>query len=282
MAVPVDMDVGEEPPRSGTAIGERSPLGRRTREAGRKAASFLISLVVVVVVWELLGRYVIKSDLVFAPMSHILATMYDMALSGELWRHVKASGSAFLGGYALATAFGVALGFLIALRPTLRLVIEPWLIGLAATPMIALAPIFVVLLGIGVYSKIAIIFIEALFPIAINTSLGVQSTEKDLIEAARSFGAAEAQIVRTVYLPHSVPFIIAGMRIGVARGLAGVVISEIFGSVAGIGNLIWFSAELFDMPRLFTGVFILAGTSIILMSLLGWLERYVAPWRRPG
>jgi NitT/TauT family transport system permease protein len=261
---------------------DKAPCRSRSTEAAKKLTSFLISLVVVVVVWEILGRYVIKSDLVFAPMSHILAKMCEMAATGELWRHVKASGSAFAAGYVIAVVFGVALGFLIALKPTLRLYLEPWLIGLSATPMIALAPIFVVLLGIGVYSKVVIIAIEAFFPITVNAALGIRSTKKDLIEASRSFGATDNQVLRTVYLPNSLPFIIAGMRVGVARGLAGVVISEIFGSVAGIGNMIWFSAESYDMPRLFSGVFILAATSLILMSILGRVESFVAPWRDQG
>jgi NitT/TauT family transport system permease protein len=277
MSLPTDLNLDKSRPRGSTV--KNTSFNRRPALLTRRATSFIISLVGVVIVWELLGRFVIKSDLVFAPMSHILLTMYEMARSGELWRHIKASGSAFVAGYVLAVIFGVMLGFAIALKPTLRLYIEPWVIGLSATPMIALAPIFVVILGIGVYSKIAIIFIEVFFPITVNASLGIRSTDGDLIEAARSFGATPAQILRTIYLPFSLSFIIAGMRIGVARGLAGVVISEIFGSVAGIGNLIWFSAESFDMPRLFTGVFILAATSLVLMSLLGKLERDVAPWR---
>ena len=239
----------------------------------------LVSVAFCVVLWEVLGRFVIRNDLVFAPLSHIFAKMYEMALSGELWRHVKASGSAFIIGYLFAAVFGVAFGLFIALRPRLGLFVEPWLIALYATPMIALAPIFVVLLGIGVYSKIAIIFIEAFFPITANAVLGVRSTSKELVEASRSFGASQSQIIRTIFIPYSLPFIIAGMRIAVARALAGVVIAEIFGSVAGVGNMIWFSAESYDMPKLFTGVFILAGTSLLLMSALGRLEQRVAPWR---
>ncbi len=247
--------------------------------ATRKLASVAVSIVGVVIVWELLGRYVIQNDLIFAPLSHIFAKMYQMAGTGELWRHLKASGSAFIIGYMSAVIMGVGFGLLIALRPRLSFFMEPWLIALYATPMIALAPIFVVLLGIGIYSKIAIIFIEAFFPVTANAALGVRSTSKELIEASRSFGATEGQVMRTVLIPYSLPFIIAGMRIAVARGLAGVVIAEIFGSVAGVGNMIWFSAESYDMPKLFSGVFILAGTSIVLMSTLARLERVVAPWR---
>lgn len=248
--------------------------------AARSAVSIAISAGTVIVVWEVLGRFVIRNDLVFAPLSHIFYKMYEMALSGELWRHIKASGSAFIVGYFSAVVLGVALGLLIALRRRFAFFVEPWLIALYATPMIALAPIFVVLLGIGVYSKVAIIFIEAFFPITANAALGVRSTSPELVEAARSFGATERQIVRTVFLPYSLPFIIEGMRIAVARALAGVVIAEIFGSVAGVGNMIWFSAESYDMPKLFTGVFLLAGTSLVLMTVLARLERLVAPWRQ--
>jgi NitT/TauT family transport system permease protein len=145
--------------------------------------------------------------------------------------------------------------------------------------MVALAPIFIVLMGIGIYSKIAIVFIEAFFPVAINTALGIRTTDRDLIEASQSFGATRLQVIRTVMLPNSYPFIIAGMRIAVARGLAGVLISEIFGSEAGIGNMIWFSAQSYDMPTLFTGVFILGGSSIALMAALVKFERWIAPWR---
>ncbi len=239
----------------------------------------LLSLVILVVVWEVLGRYVIHNDLIFAPLSHIFERMYTMALSGELWKHVKASGIAFIFGYTAAIAFGVMTGILLALKPRIGFYVEPWLGALYATPMIALAPIFVVLLGIGLSSKIAIIFIEAFFPVTTNSALGIKSTNRDLIDASLSFGATDAQVVKTVLLPNSLPFIVAGMRIAVGRALAGVVVAEIFGSVAGIGNMIWFSAEAYDMPKLFSGVFLLAGTSVALMSVLARIEKRVAPWR---
>ena len=252
---------------------QRGPVG------AARVRAFIISIVVVMVAWELLGRFVINNDLVFAPLSHIFARMYGMALTGELWRNVKASGIAFLIGYTLAVLFGVSSGLLIALRPRIGFYVEPWLMALYATPMIALAPIFVVVLGIGLSSKVAIIFIEAFFPITTNSALGIRSTSRDLVDASRSFGATESQIVRTVLLPNSLPYVVAGMRIAVGRGLAGVVVAEIFGSVAGIGNMIWFSAEAYDMPKLFSGVFILAGASIVLMTGLGRIERAIAPWR---
>ncbi len=239
----------------------------------------LVSILAVAALWQFIGTHVVTSHLLFAPLSTIFAKAWQLAQNGKLWINVRASGSEFILGYAAAVVLGVLLGIALALGRGFARFADPWVNALYATPMIALAPIFVVLLGIGIYSKIAIVFIEAFFPIAVTTSVGIRSTEKVLVEAAQSFGASRAQIIRTVLLPNSYSFIIAGMRIAVARGLAGVLISEIFGSVAGLGNMIWFSAEAYDMPTLFTGVFILAGTSITLMALLARLERRVAPWR---
>ncbi len=239
----------------------------------------LVSVIVVAALWQFMGAYVIKSDLVFASLSSILARAFELAQTGKLWNNIRVSGIEFCLGYGSAVIFGVGLGVCLALSRNFAQYAEPWIGALYATPMIALAPIFVVLMGIGVYSKIAIIFIEAFFPIAVNTSLGIRSTDKDLVEAAVAFGANRAQVIRTVLFPNAFAFIIAGMRIAVARALAGVLISEIFGSEAGVGNMIWFSAESYDMPTLFTGVFILAGASMLLMAVLSRLEARVAPWR---
>lgn len=239
----------------------------------------LVSIAVAVALWQFIATYVVTSHLVFASLTAIAAQAWTLALNGKLWTNVRISGTEFVLGYAAAVVLGMVLGIALALSRGFRQFAEPWINALYATPMIALAPIFIVTLGIGIYSKIAIVFIEAFFPIAVTTSVGIRSTEKVLIEAAESFGANRLQVIRTVLLPHSYSFIIAGMRIAVARGLAGVLISEIFGSVAGVGNMIWFSAESYDMPTLFTGVFILAGTSITLMALLARMEKKVAPWR---
>jgi NitT/TauT family transport system permease protein len=239
----------------------------------------LVSVLVIAVLWQVLADDVIKSDLVFASLGSILTRAAQLAGTGKLWLDLRVSAVEFVLGYGTAVALGIVLGMALALSRAFAQFVGPIMNALYATPMVALAPIFIVLMGIGIYSKIAIVFIEAFFPVAINTALGIRTTDRDLVEASQSFGATRAQVIRTVMLPNSYPFIIAGMRIAVARGLAGVLIAEIFGSEAGIGNMIWFSAESYDMPTLFTGVFILGGSSIVLMAALARFERWIAPWR---
>ena len=264
---------------SGTEDDGEGSRGLVARLCAPDRLRTVVSIAGVAILWQVLAIYVIKSDLVFAPLTSIAARAWKLAQNGALWNNFQVSGTEFALGYVAAVVFGVALGVALALNRAFARYVEPWVGALYATPMIALAPIFVVLMGIGIYSKIVIIFIEAFFPVAVNTSLGVRSTSKDLTEAAIAFGASRRQLITSVLLPNACPFVIAGMRIAVARGLAGVLISEIFGSEAGIGNMIWFSAESYDMPTLFTGVFVLAGASILLMSLLARLEARVAHWR---
>jgi ABC-type nitrate/sulfonate/bicarbonate transport system permease component len=265
----MSMRANETPARSGILARIAKPQYLRP----------LVSILVIAVLWQVLADYVIKSDLVFASLTAILARAFELAGTGKLWLDLRVSAVEFVLGYGLAVVLGIGLGMALALSRSFRQYVGPIMNALYATPMVALAPIFIVLMGIGIYSKIAIVFIEAFFPVAINSALGIRMTDRDLIEASESFGATPAQVVRTVMLPNSYPFIIAGMRIAVARGLAGVLISEIFGSEAGIGNMIWFSSQAYDMPTLFTGVFILGGTSIALMAALATFERRIAPWR---
>src|SRR5215204_1707552 len=144
---------------------------------------------------------------------------------------------------------------------------------------IALGPLFILWLGIGVASKIAIVFLTAVFPILINTVAGLTNTDRTLIEVARSLGASGQQIYTKVRLPASLPFIIAGLRLSVARALVGVVVAELFGARAGLGFLILNAAQAFDTAGLFVGVIVLAVAGVISVELLKWIEAWLAPWR---
>jgi NitT/TauT family transport system permease protein len=160
-----------------------------------------------------------------------------------------------------------------------RGLVDPWVSMLYATPIIALGPLFILWLGIGAASKIAIVFLTAVFPILINTVSGLTNTDRNLIEVARSFGAGARQIYIKVRMPAALPFIIAGLRLSVARALVGVVVAELFGARAGLGFLILNSAQAFDTAGLFVGVIILAIAGVVAVELLKWLESALAPWR---
>jgi NitT/TauT family transport system permease protein len=163
---------------------------------------------------------------------------------------------------------------------TMKRVLQPWISGLYATPTIALAPLFILWLGIGIWSKVLVVIFLVLFPVTINTEAGLRTTSERLIEMLRSFGASEQQIFFKVSLPSALPFILAGLKLGIGRGLIGVVVAELFGSRAGLGRLISQSADAFNMPELFAGVIVLAVAGIAMTAGFGWVERKLVPWTR--
>jgi NitT/TauT family transport system permease protein len=238
-------------------------------------ASFLVAALL----WEITARYLIAKPILFSSLVAIVTRAIELWQDGELQYHMWISFIEFAGGFGLAIITGLGLGIAFAASRFVRNFFEPWVSMLYATPIIALGPLFILWLGIGVASKIAIVFLTAVFPILINTVVGLTMTERTLLEMARSFGATNTQIYTKIRIPGSTPYVVAGLRLAVARALVGVVVAELFGARAGLGFLILTSAQNFDTPALFVGVIILAIAGVASVGLLKWLERYFAAYR---
>ena len=230
--------------------------------------------------WELISRFVVDNALFLAAPSQIAVAIYTLAVTGQLWHHVGVSAAEFALGYVIASILGIALGLAMASSATMKRALQPWVSGLYATPTIALAPLFILWFGIGIWSKVIVVITLVLFPVAINTEAGLRTTSERLIEMLRSFGATRKQIFFKVSLPSAVPFILAGLKLGIGRGLIGVVVAELFGSRAGLGRLISQSADAFNMPELFAGVVVLAIAGIVMTAGFGWLEKRLVPWTK--
>ena len=277
---------------SATSDSVQAPSAQASRpaEAGvtlRLAAAlrrhYLIGLVSVVVglaLWELVSRVLVANALFLAAPSQIAVAIYHLARSGQLWRDIGISAAEFALGYAIASVLGIVLGLAMAASRVAKQSLQPWVSGLYATPVIALAPLFILWFGIGIWSKVIVVISLVIFPVAINTEAGLRTTSERLIEMLRSFGASPRQIFLKLSLPSAVPFILAGLKLGIGRGLIGVVVAELFGSRAGLGNLISQSADAFNMPELFAGVVVLAFAGIVMTAGFGWLEGRLVPWTR--
>ncbi len=258
------------PPR--TAARDLMTALRRNHLAG------LVSIATGLALWELLSRVVVANPLFLAAPSQIVGALVSLAATGELWRHIGISGLEFVIGYAIASVLGIALGLAMARSQLAKQITQPWISGLYATPTIALAPLFILWFGIGILSKVMVVILLVLFPVTINTEAGLRQTSQRLIEMLRSFGATPRQIFLKVSLPSATPFILAGLKLGIGRGLIAVVVAELFGSRAGLGRLISQSADAFNMPELFVGVVVLAAAGIAMTAGFGWLERKLVPW----
>jgi NitT/TauT family transport system permease protein len=257
-----------------------TPARPQPERAGGNKFAGTISVVGGLLFWEVLSRFVIGNTLFLASPSQILVAIYDLTMTGEMGAHVSISAIEFALGYVIASVIGIALGFGMASNETFKQAMQPWISGLYATPTIALAPLFILWLGIGIWSKVLVVIFLVLFPVTINTEAGLRTTSERLIEMLKSFGASGSQIFFKVSLPSAVPFILAGLKLGIGRGLIGVVVAELFGSRAGLGRLIAQSADSFNMPELFAGVIVLAVAGIAMTACFGWLEKRLVPWTK--
>jgi ABC-type nitrate/sulfonate/bicarbonate transport system permease component len=240
----------------------------------------LTTLIVILIGWELLGRYVLTNQLFFAPLSEVAVAGVRLWQSGELQTHIWVSFSELLEGVAAAIVFGIAVGIAIGVSQRAREYTEIYITALYATPLVAVTPLLILWLGIGVVSKAAVVFLTAVFPILINTASGVRATDTQLIEVAQSFCATRAQIIIKVMLPASVPFMLTGIRLGIGRGIVGVVVGELFGARAGLGYLIFTAGQTFDVPALFVGILTLAAMGVGLTVAAQLVERRALRWRR--
>lgn len=239
----------------------------------------LASFIIGAILWEFLALVVVDNPLFFASLTDIAVRGVELWQSGELQTHIWVSFIEFAGGYFLAAVVGILGGVGMAASKTARGFFDPWVAMLYATPILALGPLFILWMGIGVTSKIAVIFLTAVFPILINTQVGLTTTDRTLLDVARSLGATPKQVYMKVRMPSALPYIIAGLRLSVARALVGVVVAELFGARAGLGFLILMSAQSFDTAAMFVGVIILAGAGVASVSALKWVEQKMAPWR---
>jgi ABC-type nitrate/sulfonate/bicarbonate transport system permease component len=151
--------------------------------------------------------------------------------------------------------------------------------ALYATPRIALLPLVMIWFGIGLMSKIAIVFLGAIFPILVNTITGVRTVNADFVKVARSFGSNDWQMFLTVVLPSSVPLLLSGLRLGLGHALVGIVVGEMYGATHGLGFLIATAGARFQTDKVMVGIIIIAAAGVAMTEFLRLIERRFERWR---
>lgn len=262
--------------RAVQAAASRLRRRRRLHDAIVRVAS----VCAVLAIWEAGAREM--SPLLFAPPSRILAAGVQMIGSGELWPYLSLSFRVAAAGMLLGTVVGIAAGVLIARVRLLDLSLEPFVIALYSTPMVALIPLVVIWAGFGDVGKTVVIFLFAVFPVLLNTYQGVRGVDSRLLEVARSFRTSERALWGDVILPSALPFIVAGVRLALGRALIGMVIADLYTSISGIGYLIVRYAQNLQIDRLLVPVVILSLTGVTLVQALRWVEMRIAPWQFAG
>jgi NitT/TauT family transport system permease protein len=208
-----------------------------------------------------------------------LGAAWQAIARGSIWKDIAISGQEFLWGYGLALAFGITFGLLCGWFRRLNYIFEPFISALYATPGVALLPLYIIWFGIGINSKIAVIFMSAVFYPLMYSRVAVTTVDPNILKCARSFGAGNWQLLSTVVLPSAVPFIFTGARPAIGRALVGVVVGELYAATAGVGYLITVAGATFQTDKVFVGVLIVTFSGVILTALLQRIEDRFSTWR---
>jgi NitT/TauT family transport system permease protein len=248
----------------------------------QKHEALLIGTAAVVIffaVWQAVGSARIVSRLFLPAPTDVVEAFTELVKDGELAQDLGYSGAEFGVGYVLAALIAIPLGLLLGWYPRFRYALDPFVTFLYATPRIVLLPLFIIWFGIGMESKIAVIFLGAFFAILINTTAGVRNLDAHLIKVARSLGAGDLVIFKTIALPGSVPFILTGLRLGIGHALIGVVVGELVAAQHGIGRMMAIAGATFQSSKVFAGLFFIAAAGMLLTYALARLERHFDAWR---
>ncbi len=260
----------------------RWEAGRTVAKSVRKwfggipAAVRLLSVTAGIVAWEIYGR--VLHSVIFTYPSAIGRAFIELVQTGELQFYLKSSLVVLSLGLLLAIVIGIPLGILVGRRAIIEHAVDPYINALYATPTVALIPVIVLWLGFQTTAKVVLVFLFCLFPILINTYQGVKNTDPKLVEVARSFCAGEWHVWHDLILPSAAPFILAGIRLAIGRGLVGMVVAEFYTTITGLGYMIVQYANTFKMDRLFVPIVLLMVMGVGLTSLLRYMEHRVAPW----
>jgi ABC-type nitrate/sulfonate/bicarbonate transport system permease component len=275
LPVPTPLEPVDQPDAVGAVAAVRRRVGLldRINVVGWR----VIALAVFLVVWHLAsipaGKLLLPSPLDIVP------AFLDEVRSGQLLTATLSSLQVFAIGYLLAIVTGVAFGVLMGGMPRLGETLEIYVNAMNATPRVALIPFIILWFGLGTNAKIVVVWFQAVLPILINTYAGVQNTDPDLLEAARSFGARRGQLFRYIMLPAALPYIVTGLRLGAAMAMVGTVIAELQTALAGLGYLMAQFGGTFQTAKYFAPVLVLAAMGMLVSQLLKVLERRLARWK---
>ncbi len=266
---------GAATPARPAPVAGPDPLDGGRRRPLRGVTAFVIFALA----WELTGRF-LTGRYILPPLSEILTAALHAFSTGAIYPHIATSFIELLGGFATAAVLGVVFGMAIGVSERASDYFLPLIYAINATPIVAVAPLLIVVLGIGILSKAVVIFLLCYFSVLINTVAGMRNVDSALVEAAQAFGASRRQVILKVLLPNARSFIVAGLRVALGRGFVGVVVAELYGSRAGLGWLVWYASEQMNTSLLFVSVLILAIAGIVSLGTLDHLEKRLAPWRK--
>jgi NitT/TauT family transport system permease protein len=263
-----------------TAVPADDAVTRETfLERYRKPLLGSFAVVMFFVVWQAIYLVVPLNTLFMSKPSLIFLGLWDLIVTGELFRDLAVSARPFFIGFIAAVFVGVAIGIVMGWRVRVGYALDPLMTIFYASPLVALAPLVVVFFGVGVSGKAIIIFLLSVFPFIFNAAAGVRAVDRLLINVVRSLGGTEKDLYFKVIIPSVLPYIVAGARIAIGRGLVGVLVGEFFAASEGIGYAIAKFGDLFAIDKMFACILVVMVIAVALTEGIRWAERAAFPWR---
>lgn len=236
-----------------------------------------ISLILFMCFWEFTGR---RMDPIFMTYpTAVFEAAIGLAASGELMRGLLQSLGPFVIGMAISIVFGIALGLAMGLSRVFEYAVDPYVNALNAIPRVALVPLIILWCGLGVLAKVVIVVSVAIFPIIINTYSGVRDVRGVLLDVGNAYSATRWQSLRFIILPAAMPFIMAGIRLGLSLGIIGMIVAEFFTAINGLGGIIVEYGNTFQTAKMFVAIFVVGTMGVVLTEAAMALERRWASWR---
>ena len=230
-------------------------------------------LAALLLLWEAASRLRLIDPFFFSYPTEIFRTAVTKWQSGQLWRDIVYTASSTLLGFLLGTVIGSLVGLLFWFSRPVALVAEPWLIVLNALPKLALAPVLVILIGIGFASKVALAFLMTVIVAAMSAYGGVQTVDPALLTLLSSLGATKRQTFTRLVVPSALPSMITGLRVNIALAMAGSIVGEFIASDRGLGRMIVYAGTVFDLPLVWVGVVVLSVVSILMYACVVAVEK---------
>jgi NitT/TauT family transport system permease protein len=267
-------------PASFERVGERRrSLPAQVYRAHERLVIGAGTMLGVLALWEAFGRSGLIDPLFISSPTRIALAGWQLGQDPDFWNDFEISATEFVWGYAAAVAIGIPLGLAVGLSRRLQYMLSPFIDTLNAVPRVTLLPLIVIWLGIGIWSKVAVVFLGAVIPILINTQSGVATSEARFLRVARSFCASRTKIFSSIVLPGTVPFIFTGLKYAAGRALLGVVVGELYASTAGLGHMIADAGNTFQTDVVFFGVFVFMAAGLTVVALLDAIEQRFEKWR---
>lgn len=256
-----------------------SSVNKRKLSVKKEISRGFYSILGGLLLWEILTRLLLENELLIPPPSSVLRSMWKLGSSGQLNPHLFATLFEFVCGFSTACVFGILLGYLMGRYRWFDDIMDPWVATLYSIPVIAFVPFIIIWFGIGLLSKVIVVFKITAVAIMLNTAAGIKNIDPTWLELSKSLRLNSWETTYKIRLPGALPYIITGMRLGVGRAMLGVIVAELMAANAGLGYLLRDASETWDSPKLFVTVILLAAMGMGSFSLIKKVEQKLSPWR---